>query len=70
MKHLTDRLPEPDITNTAAVIVSYYPDDRFAERLARLSKQFAAVYWVENTPGAAIETKQRRDDKVSYLSRA
>ena len=68
MKHLTDRLPKPDITNTAAVIVSYYPDDRFAERLARLSKQFAAVYWVENTPGAAIETSQRRDDKVSYLS--
>lgn len=65
---MTDRLPKPDITNTAAVIVSYYPDEQFAERLTRLSKQFAAVYWVENTPGAAVETKQRQDDKISYLS--
>ena len=30
--------------------MSYYPDDQFIGRLDTLSKQFPAVFWVDNTP--------------------
>ncbi len=69
MTSLPGRLPTPDIANTAAVIVSYYPDELFAGRLARLSDQFAAVYWVDNTPEAAIEKEHNCEQRVQYLSR-
>ena len=69
MTLLNNRLPKPDITATAAVIVSYHPDERFTERLAKLNDQFAAVYWVDNTPGAVVGTEYKRDLQVNYLSR-
>lgn len=69
MTLLNNRLPKPDITATAAVIVSYHPDERFTERLAKLNDQFAAVYWVDNTPGAVVGTEYKGDPQVNYLSR-
>lgn len=35
-----------------AVIVTYHPDGGFAERLARVQKQVARAFVVDNTPGA------------------
>ena len=69
MTSLPGRLPTPDIANTAAIIVTYYPDEQFAERLERLNKQFPAVYWVDNTPGAAVDKKHHCEPPVHYLSR-
>lgn len=45
-----DKPPPPDAANTAAVVVSYFPDEGFAERVDELGRQFAAVFWVDNTP--------------------
>jgi len=63
------KLPIPEIANTAAVIVSYYPDEIFAVRLKRLNSQFPAVYWVDNTPGAAVDKEHHCEPSVHYLSR-
>lgn len=69
MTSLYSRLPSPNIANTAAVIVSHYPDDVFARRLAVLSGQFAAVYWVDNTPEVAEQMESHCEQGVHYLSR-
>ena len=66
---MSSRLPEAEVANTAAVIVSYHPDDAFGDRLAKLRGQFAAVYWIDNTPGAAAESDHAKDLDVKYLSR-
>lgn len=68
MTSAPDSLPTPDVANTAAVIVSYHPDERFAGRLTKLSGQFAAVYWVDNTPGAAEKKEHDFGPRVHYLS--
>jgi len=68
MGRLTNPLPGAEVTNTAAVIVSYYPDEEFGERLTGLRKQFAAVYWVDNTPGAAVGSKHLGNSDVNYIS--
>ena len=65
---MSTRLPAAEVANTAAVIVSYHPDDEFGERLAKLRSQFAAVYWVDNTPGAVVGSKHRSDLGVNYIS--
>jgi rhamnosyltransferase len=57
----------PTAANTAAVIVSYYPDDSFQKRLAALVLQFAAVYWVDNTPGAAVDRQADAGNRVHHL---
>ena len=59
----------PDIANTAAVIVSFHPDEHFSARLERLSDQFVAVYWVDNTPGVALEKEHHGIQRTHYLSR-
>lgn len=61
-------LSTPDVTQTAAVIVSYHPDEQFAARLTRLSDQFAAVYWVDNTPDVDARKKHDCGPRVHYLS--
>ena len=68
MERLNKPLPKAEVTNTAAVIVSYHPDEDFGERLTELRKQFAAVYWVDNTPGAAVGSKHLNDPDVNYIS--
>jgi rhamnosyltransferase len=68
MGPLNNPLPKAEVTNTAAVIVTYYPDEDFGERLTELRKQFAAVYWVDNTPGATVGTKHLSDPDVNYIS--
>ena len=68
MGPLNNPLPKAEVTNTAAVIVSYHPDEDFGERLTELRKQFAAVYWVDNTPGATVGTKHLSDPDVNYIS--
>ena len=65
---MSTRLPAAEVANTAAVIVSYHPDKEFVERLAKLRRQFAAVYWVDNTPGAAVGSKHLSDLDVDYIS--
>ena len=67
MMSVAERLPKPDTSNTAAVIVSYHPDDRFAARLSRLNEQFPAVFWVDNTPEGSDEQKHSPLSRVSYL---
>jgi rhamnosyltransferase len=68
MTQLTNRLPKAEVTNTAAVVVSYYPDKDFGERLTKLKSQFAAVYWIDNTPGAEVGSKHLGDPDVNYIS--
>lgn len=68
MTKLSNPLPKAEVTNTAAVVVSYYPDKDFGERLTKLRKQFASVYWVDNTPGAAVGSKHLNDLDVNYIS--
>ena len=68
MTKLSNPLPKAEVTNTAAVVVSYYPDKDFEERLTELRKQFASVYWVDNTPGAAVGSRHLNDLDVNYLS--
>lgn len=68
MSPLNSRLPAAEVTNTAAVIVSFHPDEKFGERLAKLRDQFAAVYWIDNTPGAAVGSKHLKDLDVNYVS--
>ena len=41
---------EPTKENTCAIIVIYYPDDRFGERLERINEQFSKTIVVDNTP--------------------
>ena len=65
---MSTRLPAAEVANTAAVIVSYHPDDEFRERLAKLRSQFAAVYWIDNTPGADTGSRLIRDLDVNYIS--
>ena len=65
---MSTRLPTAEVANTAAVIVSYHPDDEFGERLAKLRSQFAAVYWIDNTPGADAGSRHIRDLGVNYIS--
>ena len=62
-----DRLPKPDTTNTAAVIVSFHPDDQFAERLKKLCEQFPAVFWVDNTPEGKDGKGHSPPPRASYL---
>ncbi|HEV8621131.1 MAG TPA: glycosyltransferase [Nitrospiraceae bacterium] len=47
--------PGPSPENIAAVIVTYYPDSKFAERLGRVSDQGVFAIVVDNTPGRAAE---------------
>jgi len=68
MTQLSNRLPKAEVTNTAAVVVSYFPDKDFEERLTKLKSQFAAVYWVENTPGAATGSEYLDDLDVHRIS--
>lgn len=68
MTQMSNRLPKAELTNTAAVVVSYHPDEEFAERLAKLKSQFAAVYWIDNTPGADVGSKHLGDLDVNYIS--
>jgi rhamnosyltransferase len=68
MGPLNNPLPKAEVTNTAAVVVSFHPDEKFGERLANLKEQFAAVYWVDNTPGATDGSKYLGDLDVNYLS--
>jgi rhamnosyltransferase len=68
MAQLCNRLPKAEVTNTAVVVVSYYPDKNFVERLTKLKSQFAAVYWIDNTPGAAVGSKHLGDLDVNYIS--
>jgi rhamnosyltransferase len=65
---MSTRLPAAEVANTAAVIVSFHPDEDFGERLTKLRRQFAAVYWVDNTPGAAVGSKHLSDLDVDYIS--
>jgi rhamnosyltransferase len=65
---MSTRLPAAEVANTAAVIVSFHPDDEFGERLAKLRSQFAAVYWIDNTPGAVTGSRLIRDVGVNYIS--
>jgi len=67
MTSLADLLSKPDTINTAAVIVSYYPDDQFAGRLHKLSEQFPAVFWVDNTPEKNGGHEHSDLPRVSYL---
>ncbi len=60
-------IPVPAAAGTAAVIVSYHPDEDFDRRLALLSGQFAAVFWVDNTAGSMVERQTRSDGGVYYL---
>ena len=43
-------VPVPAASNTAAVVVSYFPDSLFERHLEQLDGQFDAVFWVDNTP--------------------
>ena len=65
---MNSSLPKAEVANTAAVVVSYCPDEGFGERLTELRKQFAAVYWVDNTPGAAVGPDYLSDLDVNYIS--
>jgi len=69
MTFLPDELPTPEIANTAALIISFYPDEKFAGRLKRLTSQFPAVFWVDNTPGATVDNEHQHEPRVHYLSR-
>lgn len=69
MTYRQDQLPTPTVANTAAVVVSYYPDQAFAERLASLRSQFAAIFWVDNTPQSTAATDNSMEAGVHYLSR-
>ncbi len=60
--------PPPDVANTAAVIVSYFPDDGFAERMDELARQFAAVFWVDNTPQGNAPVPTLAGTKVHYMA--
>jgi rhamnosyltransferase len=65
---MNSSLPKAEVANTAAVVVSYCPDEGFKEHLAKLRTQFAAVNWVDNTPGAAVVSKYLSDLDVNYIS--
>jgi rhamnosyltransferase len=65
---LNSPLPEPTTSNTAAVIVSFHPDENFARRLTKLERQFTAVYWIDNTPGASVDSEKPRDSCVTHIS--
>ncbi|MBT8087786.1 MAG: glycosyltransferase [Gammaproteobacteria bacterium] len=43
-------VPVPTVSNTAAVVVSFFPDSEFEKHLKELDSQFDAVFWVDNTP--------------------
>ena len=59
--------PPPSIANTAALIVSYYPDHDFQQQLAALSTQFAAVFWVDNTADTAADPILNIDTALHYF---
>ncbi|MDG1943860.1 MAG: glycosyltransferase family 2 protein [Halioglobus sp.] len=59
--------PPPSIANTAALIVSYYPDHDFQQQLAALTAQFAAVFWVDNTADTAADPILNIDTALHYL---
>ena len=67
MTLMSDESPPPDLTNTAAVIVAYYPDESFVERLGNLSNQFGTVYCVDNTPASDAGSGYQRIQGVQYL---
>ncbi len=69
MRKLTPfpEIPVPAAASTAAVLVSYHPDETFDRRLASLNRQFAAVFWVDNTPGPIAEQQTRSDGAVYTL---
>lgn len=69
MTSLPDRLPVPDLENTAAVIVSFHPGERFGERLTKLCNQFAAVFWVDNTPGSVDRNELSDNPRLNFLPR-
>lgn len=62
-------VPVPDASNTAAVVVSYFPGDRFEQRLSDLSAQFAAVFWVDNTPRQRDDAAEMPGGAIHYLSK-
>lgn len=51
-------VPVPSVANTAAIVVSYFPDSQFEKHLEQLSRQFGAVFRVDNTPRQADEMPQ------------
>ena len=59
--------PPPSIANTAALIVSYYPDQDFQQRLAALSRQFSAVFWVDNTADTAAAPMLKINNTLHYF---
>ena len=61
-------IPPPDAANTAAVVVSYLPDDRFRQRMDIIAEQFAAVFWFDNTPPGNEPEKPNPDPRVNRLS--
>lgn len=67
MTSVSGELLQPDLRNTAAVIVAYYPDDSFVQRLENLGDQFAAVFCVDNTPAADVAGDYRQIRGVRYL---
>lgn len=59
--------PVPTRVNTAAVVVSYHPEESFAQNLASLGSQFAAVFWVDNTPTPQSRRLESSANAVHYL---
>lgn len=62
-----DDIAPPDAANTAAAVVSYFPDDQFRRRLQQLRLQFAAVFWIDNTPPASADEPDRPEGAVHRI---
>ena len=64
---ITSQPPAPSTTNTVALIVSYHPDPEFKQRLAALSSQFTAVFWVDNTAYTSADPLLNTDNALHYF---
>ena len=59
-------LHNPSFSNTAAVVVAYFPDQAFASRLCSHLSHFARVYLIDNTPAASAQVEFRREETLEY----
>jgi rhamnosyltransferase len=67
MTSLPGQPAPPTAANTAAVVVSYYPDAGFQQRLVSLGTEFVAVFWVDNSPQAGSEQQAAAVSSLQYL---
>ncbi len=64
--HRTNIYPSPGFTNTAAVVVAYFPDLEFASRLCTYLSQFARVYVIDNTPASSSQVTFSSTENLHY----